>query len=107
MINTKTIVHVVDVRATEAYAEREPIAVRIRRTWRHGTLMMTLQMLKDNELVGAFTLARQEVRLHRQADRVGAELCSPSRYRHREPRGLLLNELYGNGPLTSPSAQPT
>ena len=61
MINTKTIVHVVDVRATEAYAEREPIAVASVELGGTRTLMI-VPMLKDNELVGAFTLARQEVR---------------------------------------------
>jgi GAF domain-containing protein len=61
MINTKTIIHVVDVRATEAYAEREPIAVASVELGGTRTLMI-VPMLKDNELVGAFTLARQEVR---------------------------------------------
>ena len=61
MINTKTIVHVVDVGATEAYAEREPIAVASVELGGTRTLMI-VPMLKDNELVGAFTLARQEVR---------------------------------------------
>ena len=61
MINTKTIVHVVDVRATEAYAEREPIAVASVELGGTRSLMI-VPMLKDNELVGAFTLARQEVR---------------------------------------------
>ena len=61
MINTKAIVHVVDVRATEAYAEREPIAVASVELGGTRTLMI-VPMLKDNELVGAFTLARQEVR---------------------------------------------
>ena len=42
-------------------------------------------MLKDNELVGAIVIYRQEVRaVHRQADRAGAELRRPGRHRHRE-----------------------
>ena len=53
--------HVLDVAATEAYAEREPIAVASVELGKTGTLMI-VPMLKDNELVGAFTLARQEVR---------------------------------------------
>ena len=61
MINTKTIVHVVDDAATEAYAEREPIAVAAVEFGDTRTLMI-VPMLKDDELIGAFTLARQEVR---------------------------------------------
>ena len=42
-------------------------------------------MLKDNELVGAIVIYRQEVRpVHRQADRAGHELRCPGRHRHRE-----------------------
>ncbi len=61
MINTKAIVHVVDNAATEAYAEREPIAVASVELGDTRTLM-AVPMLKDDELIGAFTLARQEVR---------------------------------------------
>ena len=61
MMKTKTIVHVVDVAATDAYAEREPITVASVELGNTRTLMI-VPMLKDNELVGAFTLARQEVR---------------------------------------------
>ena len=61
MLNTKAIVHVVDNAATEAYAEREPIAVASVELGDTRTLMI-VPMLKDDELIGAFTLARQEVR---------------------------------------------
>ena len=61
MIKTKTVVHVVDVAATEAYAEREPITVASVELGNTRTLMI-VPMLKDNELIGAFTLARKEVR---------------------------------------------
>ena len=61
MMQTKTIVHVLDVAASEAYAEREPITVASVELGETRTLMI-VPMLKDNELVGAFTLARQEVR---------------------------------------------
>ena len=50
-----------DNAATEAYAEREPIAVASVDLGGTRTLMI-VPMLKDNELVGAFTLARREVR---------------------------------------------
>ena len=61
VMQTKTIVHVLDVAASEAYAEREPITVASVELGQTRTLMI-VPMLKDNELVGAFTLARQEVR---------------------------------------------
>jgi len=61
MINTKAIVHVVDNAATDAYAEREPIAVASVELGDTRTLLI-VPMLKDSELIGAFTLARQEVR---------------------------------------------
>ena len=61
MMQTKTIVHILDVAASEAYAEREPITVASVELGQTRTLMI-VPMLKDNELVGAFTLARQEVR---------------------------------------------
>ena len=61
MMETKAVVHVVDNATTEAYAERELIAVASVELGDTRTLMV-VPMLKDNELVGAFTLARQEVR---------------------------------------------
>jgi GAF domain-containing protein len=60
MMATKAVVHVDDVAATEAYAEREPISVASVEFGGTRTLLI-VPMLKDNELVGAFTLARQEV----------------------------------------------
>ena len=61
MMKKKTLVHVADVAATEAYAEREMIAVAAVELGGTRTLII-VPMLKDNELVGAFTHARQEVR---------------------------------------------
>ena len=61
MMTTKTVVHTHDVAATEAYAEREPAAVASVELGGTRTFVV-VPMLKDNELVGAFTLARQEVR---------------------------------------------
>ena len=61
MMTTKTIVHVLDDAATEAYAQREPIAVAAVELGKTGTLLI-VPMLKDDELVGAFTFARQEIR---------------------------------------------
>ena len=61
MMTTKAVVHVTDVAATDAYAEREPAAVASVELGGTRTLLI-VPMLKDNELVGAFMLARQEVR---------------------------------------------
>jgi two-component system NtrC family sensor kinase len=61
MIKKKALVHVADVAATEAYAEREPIAVAAVELGGTRTLII-VPMLKDNELVGAFPLTRQVVR---------------------------------------------
>jgi class 3 adenylate cyclase/putative methionine-R-sulfoxide reductase with GAF domain len=60
MMATKSIIHVDDVAATDAYREREPAAVASVELGGTRTLMI-VPMLKDQELVGAFTLARQEV----------------------------------------------
>jgi GAF domain-containing protein len=61
MMETKAVVHVVDNATTEAYAEREPIAVASIELGDTRTLMVVPMLKDDNELVGAFTLARQEV----------------------------------------------
>ena len=61
MMTAKAVVQVMDVGATEAYAEREPVVVDSVELGNTRTLVI-VPMLKDNELIGAFTLARQEVR---------------------------------------------
>jgi GAF domain-containing protein len=61
MMTTKTVIHVDDVAATEAYADREPAAVASVELGGTRTLMI-VPMLKENDLVGACMLARQEVR---------------------------------------------
>jgi two-component system NtrC family sensor kinase len=61
MIASKSVVHVPDVPASEAYAEREPVTVAGVEIAGIRTFL-AVPMLKDNELVGAFALARQEVR---------------------------------------------
>ena len=61
MMMTKAVVHIDNVAATEAYAEREPAAVASVELGGTRTLII-VPMLKDDELIGAFTLARQEVR---------------------------------------------
>ena len=61
MIATKTFVHVPDLAAEPAYAARDPwIVVGVELAGVRTLLVMP--MLKENELVGAFTIYRQEVR---------------------------------------------
>ena len=54
MMTTKAVVQVMDVGATEAYAEREPVVVDSVELGGTRTLVI-VPMLKDNELIGAFT----------------------------------------------------
>ena len=61
MMTTKKVVHVADVAASEAYAEREPVVVAAVELGGLRTFV-GVPMLNDNELVGAFLLSRQEVR---------------------------------------------
>ena len=61
VIETKTSVHVPDVPASEAYIEREPVVVE---SVEIGGIrsFLAVPMLKENELVGAIALARQQIR---------------------------------------------
>ncbi len=61
MMASKSVIHVPDVPASEAYAEREPVTVAGVEIAGIRTFL-AVPMLKENELVGAFALARQEVR---------------------------------------------
>jgi GAF domain-containing protein len=58
---TKQVVHIADVTTEQAYAERDPLrvaAVELGGVRSH----VTVPMLKENELIGAFSIYRQEVR---------------------------------------------
>ncbi len=61
MIATKTFVHVPDLAAYPAYAERDPWTVSGVELAGVRTLLV-VPMLKEDELVGGFTIYRQEVR---------------------------------------------
>ena len=61
MIANKTLVHVADMRAEKAYADRDPYIVAGVELGGVRTVLM-VPMLKDNELIGAFSVYRQEVR---------------------------------------------
>jgi class 3 adenylate cyclase/putative methionine-R-sulfoxide reductase with GAF domain len=61
MIVAKRTVHTADRAASEDYAEGEPLAVAAVELGGARTLLC-VPLLKDNELIGAFTMARHEVR---------------------------------------------
>ena len=61
MIATKAVVHIPDLAASEAYTECDPAAVAAVEIGGMRTAL-AVPMLKENELIGAFTLVRQEVR---------------------------------------------
>ena len=61
MIATKKTVHTLDLAASEAYADREPAAVAAVELGGIRTLL-AVPMLKENELIGAINLSRNEVR---------------------------------------------
>jgi GAF domain-containing protein len=60
MIATGEVIHLPDVIASEAFAERDPPTVAAVELGGVRTLLV-VPMLKDNVLIGALTLARQEV----------------------------------------------
>ena len=62
MIEEKRTVHIADVKTEAAYVEGEPVFVAAVNLGGFRTLL-TVPMLKDNELIGAFAVYRQEVRL--------------------------------------------
>jgi GAF domain-containing protein len=62
MVAAKTVIHVADLAAAEAYIEhRLPETVAAVELGGVRTFL-AVPMLKENELIGAFTLSRQEVR---------------------------------------------
>jgi transcriptional regulator with GAF, ATPase, and Fis domain len=86
MLTTKTVVHVPDFAAEPAYIEqREPGIVAAVEVG-HIRTVLAAPMLRENELIGAIVLAREEVRpfTDKQIDLVNnfaAQPSSPSRMR--------------------------
>ena len=58
---TKQAVHIADVAADQAYAERDPLRVALVEQAGAHTFVM-VPMLKENELIGTIAIYRQEVR---------------------------------------------
>ena len=61
MVATKSVTHVADLAAERGYAERDPLFVEGVEVGGIRTLL-SVPMLKENELIGALTIYRQEVR---------------------------------------------
>jgi two-component system, NtrC family, sensor kinase len=58
---TKQLVHVADITTEQAYAERDPLRIAYAELAGARTLV-AVPMLQENELIGAITIFRQEVR---------------------------------------------
>ena len=84
MLATKAVVHIADVAATQAYEQRVPETVAAVEVGGVRTIL-GVPMLNEGELIGSFTLYRQEVRpfTDKQIALV-TELCRSSGHRHRE-----------------------
>ena len=61
MIANKNVVHIADLRAEKAYADRDPWIVTGVELGGVRTVLM-VPMLKENKLIGAFSVYRQEIR---------------------------------------------
>ena len=61
MMTTKKFAHIPDAAASEAYAERHPATVAAVELGGIRSVL-TVPLLKENDLIGTFALARQEVR---------------------------------------------
>ena len=81
---SKQLVHVADCRAEQAYIEGDPGFVALVDLAGARTILV-VPILRDNELVGALNIFRQEVRpfTDKQIELVH-ELRRPGRHRHRE-----------------------
>ena len=62
MLATKSVVHVADLAAEQAYIEQRAPAIVAAVELGGVRTVLAVPMLKENELIGAFILSRQEVR---------------------------------------------
>jgi len=62
LATTKEIVHIADITAEKAFAERDPLRLATADTLGARTLL-AVPMLKDREVIGAIVIYRKEVRL--------------------------------------------
>ena len=106
MVATKTVVHVADRAAEEAYIGRVPATVAAVEQGGVRT-MLFVPMPKEDEIVGAFTLYRQEVRPFSDKQIAGAEFRRTGR--HRGEHGCLTNcaNHYSSRPPPPTSSKPS
>ena len=83
-IATKTVVHVADLAAEEAYTERrDPSYVAAVDLWAYGCFWLSHAEGERTDRC-VHSIPTRSSSLHRQTDRLGHELCRPSRHCHRE-----------------------
>ena len=82
---TKQLVQIADIKTIPSYIEGHPFVRRSCRTSLAYRTVLAVPMLKDDELIGAIVIYRQEVRpfTDKQIELV-TELRRPGRHRHRE-----------------------
>jgi len=83
LVETKAVIHVADVAAEQAYAERHDPGTVAAVELGGVRTFMAVPMLKEGELIGALLLSRQEVRpFTDKQNRAGAELRRSGGHRH-------------------------
>ena len=81
---TKEVVQSPTAADGQGYDQRDPFVVEAVELAGIRTLL-GVPMLKEDELIGAIVIYRQEVRpFTRKADRVSKKLCRSGRHRYRE-----------------------
>jgi transcriptional regulator with GAF, ATPase, and Fis domain len=87
LVRTKQIAHIPDLKAHSAYAEREPLRI-VTVDQAGARSFLSVPMLKENELIGAIVIYRQEVQpfTERQIDLV--KIFANQGGRRRRPTSL-------------------
>ena len=84
MVATKAAIHIADAATDQDYIERRPEMVAAVELGGVRTFLV-VPMLKENELIGAFYVARQEVRSFTDKHiALVQNFAEPGGYRHRE-----------------------
>ena len=105
MLETKAPVQVTDAAAQPGYLDGSDLAVVEAVELGGVRTLLGVPMLKENELIGAFTLYRQEVAPLPKSRSLWSRTSLPKRLSRSKMRGCSTN--YASGPPTSPSAPPT
>jgi GAF domain-containing protein len=82
MLKTKKAVHIPDITADQGYIDRQPLFITAVELGGFRA-MLCVPMLKDNDVIGAINIYRQEApAVRRQADRIACKFCEPSHHRY-------------------------